>query len=91
MTPQLRVTMMTHTYITAIGTASPPTQVAQDEAAELMTKALELDEKSARKLRVLYRKAGIDYRYSVLNKSNPDHLNPFITTDQRMQLYATCP
>ena len=84
-------------YITSIGTANPKYQVNQQEVLRFMMQAHQLSASEARKLQVLYRAAGIQSRYSVIedyrspaqNSFYPDNqlLEPFPSTGQRMQLF----
>jgi alpha-pyrone synthase len=84
-------------YITAIGTANPANRVSQSAIAEFMILAMQLDKNKARKLRILYRKTGIESRYSVLADygkkdgfdffSNNLDFEPFPTTKQRLELF----
>jgi alpha-pyrone synthase len=84
-------------YITAIGTATPPHQFSQSAIADFMVKAMQLDEADARKLRALYRATGIESRYSVLADygrsggyefyANSDDLNPMPTTKRRLEFF----
>jgi predicted naringenin-chalcone synthase len=53
-------------YLCAIGTANPPHRIPQQQIADFMAQALELDEAGTRKLRALYRVSGIGQRYTVL-------------------------
>ncbi|MDX5348388.1 MAG: type III polyketide synthase [Hymenobacteraceae bacterium] len=89
---------MTHSYICAIGTATPATRIPQVQIADFMAEALEMDEAEKRKLKVLYRVSGIDYRHTVIpdfarqNGSftffpNTPGLEPFPTVQQRMEIY----
>lgn len=84
-------------FILAIGTATPPTRLAQPAVAEFMIRALGLGEEEARKLRALYRATGIDFRHTVVEDyartggfsffPQSADLEPFPTTQQRMALY----
>lgn len=84
-------------YITAIGTANPPNKVSQSAIAEFMVRAMQLDERDARKLRALYRITGIESRYSVLADygkkdgfdfySNNLDMEPFPSTKRRLDLF----
>ncbi len=53
-------------YINAIGIANPKYRSEQMEIYEYMVKAIPFSEKERKILRYLYRKSGIDNRYSVL-------------------------
>ncbi len=85
------------TYITAIGTASPPHRYTQSQIADFMTRAMRLNDRDSRKLRAIFQASGIDYRYSVLEdyglKSGytffPDNedLEPFPTTATRLAYF----
>lgn len=88
-------------YICAIGTANPPFRIAQMEIADFMAQALQFDDRNTRKLKVLYQKSGIDYRYSVLDdfgKENGDYtffpntpdLEPFPAMEPRMAVFRRC-
>jgi alpha-pyrone synthase len=85
-------------YICAIGTSNPPHRFAQMQIADFMADALRFDARDTRKLKVLYNKSGIDYRYSVLDdygKENGDFtffpntpdLEPFPSVEPRMAVY----
>ena len=84
-------------YITAIGTATPPHRFSQSVIADFMVKAMRLDEAEAKKLRALYRATGIESRYSVLADygrsgdyefyANSDDLNPMPTTKRRLEVF----
>src|SRR5450432_2555164 len=84
-------------YITAIGTANPPHKVSQSAIAEFMIHAMQLSEPNARKLRILYRKTGIESRYSVLADygklegfdffANTQDFEPFPSTKKRLELF----
>ncbi|MCU0419063.1 MAG: type III polyketide synthase [Cyclobacteriaceae bacterium] len=86
-------------FITALGTATPPTRLAQSTIADFMIKAMQLEGDEARKLRALYRATGIDFRHSVIEDygrheafafyANSDTMEPFPTTRQRLELYRT--
>ncbi len=88
---------MTKSYITAIGTANPPTRIAQAQISQFMAKALDMDAVAERRLRMIYKATAIDFRHSVIEDYNkfadfsffPDNafLEPFPTTAQRMKLY----
>lgn len=84
-------------YITAIGTATPPHQFSQSAIADFMVKAMQLDAADAKKLRALYRATGIESRYSVLPDygktgdyefyANSQDLTPLPSTKQRLELF----
>ncbi|MDZ4715587.1 MAG: type III polyketide synthase [Cytophagales bacterium] len=84
-------------FITSIGTANPPHELRQGAIAEFMTRAMQLGEDDARKLRVLFRASGIETRYSVLEDygrtshfnffENSEGLEPFPSTRRRLELY----
>lgn len=91
---------MPESYLCAIGTATPPHRLEQARVAEFMIRALGLDAQAARRLRVLYRASGIDFRHSVLadyDRAPADFtfypptadLEPFPTVSQRMAAYRT--
>lgn len=85
------------TFITAIGTATPPYKRRQDEAVELVAAGLNLSNPEKKRLRALYKSTGIEYRYSVLSdySRNPGEFEffpnesetPFPSTAARMQIY----
>lgn len=54
-------------YITAIGTSTPANRIAQVDIARFMSSKMQLDPSQRRKLNVVFRSSGIDYRYSVLD------------------------
>lgn len=84
-------------YITSIGTATPPHALSQQAIAEFMVRAMQLGEDDARKLRVLFRASGIETRYSVLEDygrknaftfyENSPGMEPFPSTRRRLELY----
>ena len=84
-------------YITAIGTATPPNKFSQSAIAEFMVRAMQLKGDDERKLRALYRATGIESRYSVLNDygklkdfdfySNSPALEPFPSTKKRLEFF----
>ena len=84
-------------YITSIGTATPPHCISQSTIAEFMIRAMKLNEEDARKMRALYRATGIDTRHSVIADygrikdfdfySNNTDLEPFPSTKKRLNLY----
>lgn len=84
-------------FITSIGTATPPHALAQSAVAEFMVRAMQLGSEDARKLRTLFRATGIETRWSVIDdygrkdnyrffEDSPD-LEPFPTTRRRLELY----
>lgn len=86
------------TYISALGTANPPHQIPQADAARFMAEAMALSPVDKRKLQAVYRVSGIRHRYSVLEdytKSfgyysffpNSENLEPFPSTQERMAVY----
>jgi predicted naringenin-chalcone synthase len=85
-------------YITSIGLAVPENRFEQQQIADFMANALQLDATNQRKLKALYRSTKIQYRHSVLADygkqlgsfdfyPNTPDLEPFPTTSQRMQAY----
>ncbi|WP_192822113.1 type III polyketide synthase [Rufibacter sp. LB8] len=85
-------------YLCALGTANPPHVFPQQQIADFMAQALELEEPETRKLKALYRASGIDQRHSVLpdyGRQNSDFsffpntpgLEPFPTVGARMQTF----
>ena len=84
-------------FITSIGTATPPHLLRQSTIAEFMIRAMELGDDDARKLLVLFRASGIETRYSVLDDygktegfhfyENAPGMEPFPTTKRRLELY----
>lgn len=84
-------------YITAIGTANPRHQFDQVAIADFMVKAMKLDAGESRKLRTIFKAAGIGTRYSVLQDygrtedftffSNSPDGEPFPDTAKRMALF----
>lgn len=86
-------------YISAIGTANPEHKIAQQDAARFMQESLALSTNEKRKLKALYRLSGIKSRYSVLEDysknygyytffPNSENLEPFPSTQDRMQVYG---
>src|SRR5204863_2132188 len=84
-------------FITSIGTATPMHRLNQANIASFMTRAMQLGEDDARKLKVLFRATGIDTRYSVLEDygktsdfhfyENTSGMEPFPSTKRRLELY----
>jgi predicted naringenin-chalcone synthase len=84
-------------YITALGTANPRHVHTQNEIAEFMVEAMALPEPAGRKLRTIFRASGIETRHSVIGDYGrssersfyppSDNLEPFPTTQQRMQVF----
>ena len=84
-------------YITAIGTATPPNKFSQSTIAEFMLRAMQLQGSDERKLRALFRATGIESRYSVLEDygktqgfyfySNTETLEPFPSTKKRLDFF----
>lgn len=85
-------------YLCAIGTANPPHVLAQQQIADFMAQALQLDSRATRKLKALYRVSGIDTRHTVLEdytRSNGEFqfypntpgLEPFPTVGPRMDVF----
>ncbi len=84
-------------FITSIGTATPPHQLSQGSIADFMIRSMQLGNDDARKLKVLFRATGIDTRHSVLEdygktrefhfyENTPD-MEPFPSTKRRLELY----
>lgn len=84
-------------YITAIGTATPPHHFSQATIAEFMMKNMNLDQLGARKLNTVFKASGIDYRHSVLEDYGkkekytfyPDELgqSQFPSTEKRIHAF----
>jgi alpha-pyrone synthase len=85
-------------FITTIGTAVPKNSINQQQIADFMCEAMELDLNDTRKLKALYRQTKITKRHSVLvdyaNKNgaftffpNTENLEPFPTILPRMLAY----
>jgi alpha-pyrone synthase len=84
-------------FITAIGTATPPHALTQSNIINFMVRAMDLGDDDERKMRVLFRASGIDTRYSVLEDygktdgfsfyENSGNMEPFPTTKRRLELY----
>src|SRR5690349_12595745 len=53
-------------YITAIGTATPPHRFSQSTIGEFMVKNMQLSSEDARRLNTVFKASGIEYRHSVL-------------------------
>lgn len=88
---------MMNCSILGLGTAVPPESMLQEELLSMSTDVICEDTRQERLMRVLFRKAGIDTRVSVLPwqlgyewKQRPDALNPGLgpRTGERMQLYG---
>jgi len=83
--------------ITAIGTANPPWQRSQPDLPDLFYSAFNLDPAELRMLRIIYKKSGIETRYSVLQdyvrqpgefEFFPNHPGEsFPSTAARMKIY----
>ena len=84
-------------YITSIGTATPPHKFDQASIADFMVCAMQLRDNDERKLRTLFRATGIESRYSVLDDygkregfdfySNTKNLEPFPSTKRRLEFF----
>ncbi|RNI25983.1 type III polyketide synthase [Rufibacter latericius] len=85
-------------YLCAIGTANPPHAFPQQQIADFMAEALQLNEQDTRKLKALYRVSGIDQRHTALpdyGRQNGEYefypntpgLEPFPSVGDRMQQY----
>lgn len=82
-------------FITAIGTANPINKLNQNQVADFMVKAMQLDKNNERRLRAVFNASGIKSRYSVLEdygKSeyfhffpNTPDLEPFPSTKRRIE------
>ncbi|MGD1839399.1 MAG: type III polyketide synthase [Thermonemataceae bacterium] len=84
--------------IISIGTALPPYQHKQQAILDFMLGVYQPDERERRKLEILYKKTGIDTRYSAIADytvpttersfyPNSQNLEPFPTIEQRMEGY----
>jgi len=85
--------------ISAIGTANPEHRIPQEKIFRFMANAFALGETDTARLKSLYDHSGIDYRYSVIpdfGETDPSqfsffepsaNLEPFISTEKRLQLY----
>lgn len=83
-------------YITAIGTATPPNKFDQTTLADFMVSVMHADDAHERKIKTVFRASGIRHRYSVLDdygKRGNYSVYPkngsgtFPGTAQRMHLY----
>lgn len=84
-------------FITTIGTANPVSKFSQTAIADFMVRAMQAGEEDARKLRALFRKTGIESRYSVIDDygrvnefdfyANTEDVEPFPSTAKRLALY----
>ena len=80
-------------FITAIGTAVPQHKISQQQIAAFMTKAMQVDYESERKLTAVFRSSGVAYRHSVIEDygrvdnfsfyPNNTELSPFPSTEKR--------
>lgn len=91
--------MISHCYISSIGTANPRNKLDQTKIAPIISHILGLNTQRSAILKTIYKNSAIDYRYSVI----PDYTReigefeffsndmdgPFPTTAPRMQLYET--
>ena len=84
-------------YITAIGTATPPFKFSQATIADFMIRAMQLKGGDEKRLRSLFRTTGIESRYSVISDygkqdgfdfySNTQNLEPFPSTKRRLESF----
>lgn len=84
-------------YITAIGQANPPHRFRQEEIADFMIRAMQLNDRESRKLKTIFHASGIDYRHSVIEDyglregyrfyPNTIDFEPFPTTSGRLRLF----
>lgn len=86
-------------YIVSIGTANPGEFIPQEKISEFMNLAHGLDQFEGRKLNYIYRKTGIQGRYSALEDfkfTEPEKfsffpknkaLDPFPSTKERMKIF----
>lgn len=84
-------------YITAIGQANPQHRFRQEEIADFMIRAMQLNDHESRKLKTIFHASGIDYRHSVIEDygsrngfnffPNTTDFEPFPTTSRRLQLF----
>jgi prepilin-type processing-associated H-X9-DG protein len=84
-------------FITSIGTANPENKFNQSMIADFMVRAMQMNTYDARKLRTLFRKTGIETRFSVINDygktegfdfyTNSKDLEPFPSTGRRLSFY----
>jgi len=84
-------------FITSIGTATPPYALPQQAVAEFMVRSMKLGEDDARKLRTLFRASGIETRWSFIEDyaksaefrffENSRDLEPFPSTKRRLEVY----
>jgi predicted naringenin-chalcone synthase len=85
--------------ISAIGIANPVNRFNQSRIYQFMANASGLDATNRARLKSIYDHSGIEHRYSVISDFGTDNLDeftyfapsvnlePFISTQQRMQLY----
>ncbi|MEQ8423887.1 MAG: type III polyketide synthase [Cyclobacteriaceae bacterium] len=84
-------------YITSIGTATPPHKFNQRQLADFMIRAMNLSSEDAEQLKKLYRASGIISRHTVLKDYGQDidfdffpntkNLEPFPDTKKRLDLF----
>lgn len=84
-------------YVTAIGCANPPHRFKQEEIADFMIRAMQLNDQESRKLRTIFHASGIAYRHSVIEDyglrdgfsfyPNTPDFEPFPSTSKRLQLF----
>lgn len=84
-------------FITAIGTAVPQHKISQQQIAAFMTKAMQVDYESGRKLNAIFRSSGVAHRHSVLEDyakvndfgfyPNSEDQSPFPSTEKRNSEY----
>jgi prepilin-type processing-associated H-X9-DG protein len=84
-------------FITAIGTAVPQHKISQQQIATFMSKVMQVDYESGRKLNAIFRSSGVAHRHSVLEDyaktsdfsfyPNNKDLSPFPSTEKRNAEY----
>jgi alpha-pyrone synthase len=90
-----------HTVLKSIATANPPYKRSQAELATFMARIEGVPESVRDRISTVYRRSGIDYRYSCLSDYGAEaeafefypnnwDLSPVPTTGDRNQKYKTC-
>lgn len=84
-------------YVAAIGLANPPHRFGQEEIADFMVRAMQLNGQDSRKLKTIFHASGIDCRYSVIEDygrhdnftfyPNTPDFEPFPSTSKRLELF----
>lgn len=84
-------------YITAIGTSNPEHRFSQSTIAEFMLRSMKLHNGDSRKLKMIFKSSGIEYRHSVLEDygrtenftfyPSPSDVVAYPSTENRLQIF----